>query len=45
MQFQNSKKEKSKLEILIEDIKATIEVKKNKKLDLLYNKEDLKIKE
>jgi hypothetical protein len=45
MQFQNSKKEKSKLEILIEDIKSTIEVKKNKKLDLLCNKEDLKSKE
>ena len=44
-QFQNSKKEKSKLEILIEDIKSTIEVKKNKKLDFLCNKEDLKNKE
>jgi hypothetical protein len=43
-QFQNSKKEKSKLEILVEDIKFTIDRKKIKKIDFSRNKDDLKNK-
>jgi hypothetical protein len=45
IQFQNSKREKIRLEILIEDIKNTIEIKKSKKIDFLNNKNDLKNKE
>jgi len=45
VQFQNSKKEKSRLEILIEDIKGTIENKKIRKIDFVKNKLDLKNKE
>lgn len=44
-QFQNSKKEKSRLEILIEDIKTTISYKKNKKINYSNNKIDLENKE
>lgn len=43
--FQNSKKEKFRLEILIEDIKDTIENKKYKKIDFKENKLDLNNKE
>lgn len=45
IQFQNSKREKSRLEILIEDIKTTIKIKNNKNINCLANKEDLKNKE
>jgi len=43
-QFQNSKREKCRLEILIEDIKTTIETKKNKKINFLNNNKDLESK-
>jgi hypothetical protein len=43
-QFQNSKREKCRLEILIEDIKTTIEIKKNKKINFLNNNKDLETK-
>ena len=43
-QFQNSKREKCRLEILIEDIKTTIETKKNKKINFLNNNKDLETK-
>lgn len=45
VQFQNSKKEKSRLEILIKDIKETIKNKKNKKISFNENSKDLKDKE
>lgn len=45
VQFQTSKKEKCRLEILIEDIKKTIDIKKVRKLDYTNNKIDLKNKE
>jgi hypothetical protein len=44
-QFQVSKKETSRLEILIEDVKKTISIKKIRKLDFSNNKLDLKNKE
>jgi hypothetical protein len=44
VQFQNSKRQKSRLEILIEDIKDTIEIKKSKKINFSYNNYDLKNK-
>lgn len=40
-QFQNSKKQKNKFEILIEDISNTIKIKKNKKIDISKNNDDL----
>lgn len=43
-QYQDSKREKSKLEILIENIKETIERKKSRKVKFENNKEDLKNK-
>jgi DNA-directed RNA polymerase specialized sigma subunit len=40
-QFQNSEKEKSRLEILIEDINHTISTKSDKNLNTVSNKDDL----
>lgn len=45
IQFQNSKREKLRLETLIEDIKITINTKIKKNINFLSNKEDLKNKE
>lgn len=45
IQFQNSKREKLRLETLIEDIKITINTKSKKNINFLSNKEDLKNKE
>jgi DNA-directed RNA polymerase specialized sigma subunit len=44
-QFQNSKREKKRLEILIDDIKFTINRKNNKNINCLDNKSDLIEKE
>jgi DNA-directed RNA polymerase specialized sigma subunit len=43
-QYQDTKRERSKLEIIIEDIKDTIDRKKNRKIKYENNKEDLKNK-
>lgn len=44
-QFQNSKREKKRLEILIDDIRFTINRKNNKNINCLNNKSDLIEKE
>ena len=40
-EFQNSRREKNRLEILIEDINFTIDRKSIKKLNVIENKNDL----